>query len=436
MERLEGEMERLRGAQEELPQSAQAAVAEWLREGWLTRSLPSGTSEEIYEPSIAALGALRFTTGAMRPRTIASHSRLSIVTQQFARIAEETDADPQARLKSLYLEKARIDKAISEIERNGAKPMGTAEALDSIREALSLSQELVSDFRVVSAEFDRLNRGLRQKLVEHDGSRGQVLESLFAGVDLIGDSDAGRTFNGFWRLLTDPEQNALLQDSLDTIARRDFAKQLEPDDRRFLRNLTDTLVDEGTAVHDVMQSFASSLKHFVQSREYMQQQRLRSLLKGASTAALAAKDLVRARGFEFDLQMSSSAIDSISRHVLHDPSEQAPSVAMEINEPLPSDIEQASVALATAGIDVEELKRQITIALNGTSQVSIGDVLRTFPATHGLGTVFALLNLAASFGVGTPGQEIIEWDMDDGLRRRARIQSFYFLRERDELRSD
>jgi len=38
-----------------------------------------------------------------------------------------------------------------------------------------------------------------------------VLDALFAGVDVIGESDAGKTFAAFWRLLTDPEQSATLE---------------------------------------------------------------------------------------------------------------------------------------------------------------------------------------------------------------------------------
>jgi len=56
--------------------------------------------------------------------------------------------------------------------------------------------------------------------MENEGNRGDVLEQLFAGVDLIGESDAGRTFNAFWRLLTDSEQAATLRESLDEVTGR------------------------------------------------------------------------------------------------------------------------------------------------------------------------------------------------------------------------
>lgn len=69
------------------------------------------------------------------------------------------------------------------------------------REVIAFAQDLAADFRNVRDAFDRLNREQRQSLMENDGSRGEVLEHLFAGVDLIAESDPGRTFIAFWRLL-------------------------------------------------------------------------------------------------------------------------------------------------------------------------------------------------------------------------------------------
>src|SRR4051794_19928092 len=57
-ERLGRELEELRGSGEEMPQGAQAYVAEWLRQGWLTRRrLAPGASEEEYELSVEAADA-------------------------------------------------------------------------------------------------------------------------------------------------------------------------------------------------------------------------------------------------------------------------------------------------------------------------------------------------------------------------------------------
>ena len=75
-ERLARDIEALRAVGEELPQTPQAYVAEWLSQGWLTRRFPAGAAEEEYELSVDALTALRFVTGLLKPRTTATESRL------------------------------------------------------------------------------------------------------------------------------------------------------------------------------------------------------------------------------------------------------------------------------------------------------------------------------------------------------------------------
>ena len=76
MERLSRELECMRATGEDMPQTAQAYVADWLSEGWLTRRFPTGASEEEYELSVEAMGAIRFILGVLKPRTMAIESRL------------------------------------------------------------------------------------------------------------------------------------------------------------------------------------------------------------------------------------------------------------------------------------------------------------------------------------------------------------------------
>jgi len=430
-ERLSRDLDDLRAAGEELPQTAQAYVAEWLSQGWLTRRFPVGASEEEYELSADALTALRFVTGLLKPRTTATESRLSVVIYQLSRLADETNVNPQARLAALLTERARIDRAIEEVERDGVNILAPDRALERAREVIALAQELSADFRSVRDEVERLNRGLRQSLMENEGSRGDVLEQLFAGVDLIGVSDAGRTFNAFWRLLTDSEQAATLRESLDDVAGRPFARQLESQERKFLLGLTGTLLNEGRGVHDVLQHFARSLKSFVQSREFLEHRRLHSLLKEATQAALSLKNRVRPnQDVGFELMQSSSRIRSVSQWTLYDPAERVTDSSMPAAEPSELDLETVSELVRQSEIDFRTLKAHLRAILEQQSQVSIAQVLNEFPAEQGLGSVVGYVALGSRHGEVTGGVETVFWQGNDAVQRRARIPAIYFMKER------
>jgi len=64
--------------------------------------------------------------------------------------------------------------------------------LEQIREIISLADELTGDFRRVRDQFDQINRKLREQLIDNEGSRGGVLDSVFAGYDQIDESEAGK----------------------------------------------------------------------------------------------------------------------------------------------------------------------------------------------------------------------------------------------------
>ena len=430
-ERLTRDIDALRGQGHNLPQAAQAYVADWLAQGWLERRLPAGASEEVFELTSDAANALRFVSTLLKPRVTATESRLANVMQQVVRLAEETDANPTTRLARLRAERDRLDQEIASVERGGVRTLPDERAVERAREIISLAQELASDFRNVRDAFESLNRELRQSLVESDGSRGEVLEHLFAGVDVIGASEPGRTFAAFWRLLTDGEQSSELLEALDAVSSRGFARQLELRERKFLLNLTSTLMTEGGNVHDVLQQFARGLKSFVQSREFQEQRRLHQLVKQAQQAALAAKNFVRPNeALDYSLTLTSSRIRSVAQWGIYDPNLRMPDSDMAEAPESELDLDAVEELVRQSEIDLRTLKDNIKAMLADVSQATVGDMLKRCPAEQGFGSVIGYVALGVKHGEVTTNLESIEWVGKDGKHRSARVPAIYFVRER------
>lgn len=435
-ERIGRDLEDLRARGEEFPQTAQAYIADWLAAGYLDRRFPPGATEEEYQLSAASAGAIRLMASLVERRTAATESRLAIVLQQLVRLAEETDPNPRTRAAALRAERDRLDRQIEAVEQGRSPPITDARALERAREIISLSAELVSDFHRVRDDFEQLNRVLRERLLDTDAKRGEILDALFAGVDLIAESDAGRTFSGFWRLLTDIEQSATLDEALDEVLARDFAAQLDSMERRFLLRLTRELLQQGGSVHDVLHSFARSLKHFVQSREYLEQRRLNQVLRDAQSAALSLKEYVKAtEDIGYSLQLTSSKLRSHSQWTLYDPSLNTVDGTVRSAEPATIDLETVGELIAQSEIDFRSLKSNIRATLEDVPVASIAQVLDRFPATQGLGSVVGYVALGSRLGVRTEHRsERVGWVGTDERHRSARIPLIFFLKERaDEL---
>lgn len=119
------------------------------------------------------------------------------------------------------------------------------------------------------AELEDLNRALRERIINNAGSRGGVLEEIFAGVDLIEESEADRSFRAFLSLVLDPERSEAFDAAVEQLLGRAFAAEVPAEERTFLRLLLSRLQGESTQVR-------SSTRHETKGRE-------RQICNGAST---------------------------------------------------------------------------------------------------------------------------------------------------------
>ena len=430
-ERINCDLEAMRARGEDLPKAAQAYAADWLGDGYLMRHFPAGAREEVYELSLMAATAIRFVMGLNERRTAATESRLTTVMHQLAKLAAETDPNPETRVNALIAERDRIDREIEAVRHGRAKLLQDETAVERAREIIALTNDLVGDFHRVRDEFEQLNRDLRRQIMDYDGSRGTVLDALFQGVDIISTSEAGRTFSAFWRLLIDPEQSAMLDHGLEQIISRDFANQLSTRERRFLLNLTTTLLAQSASVHEVLQYFARSLKNFVQSREFIEHRRLNQLLKEAQRAALSIKDNSKVtNALSYQLMLTSASLLSPAQLKLHDPALYLVENDMTNPEVSTIDLHQIASLVAESEIDFRSLKANIRYLLQDHSQVSIQEILHFFPALQGLGSIIGYLALGSRQGITTLQDETVSWVGNDNQERSARIPVIYFLRDR------
>src|SRR6185437_6974080 len=395
-ERLARELDELREHGQVAPRAAQAYVAEWLATGWLERRFPADASEEQYELTAPAIAALRFLGSLDSSRSVATESRLALVIQQLVQLARQTDADPHSRLGELLAERERIDAQIAAVSAGRVDVLDETRALERAREVIALADELAEDFRHVRDDFQQLDREFRERIIDDERQRGEMLEALFAGVDVIAESEAGRSFDAFWRLLTDAEQSGQLEAAVDVVTSRDFARQLDRRERAFLLHLTRTLLDRGGHVHDVLQHFARSLKGFVQSRAYLEQRRLHRLLKQTQAEALRLRDQVRSnQGIGYTLTLSSARLHSLSRWRLNDPRQSQVDGSILRAEGAAISLDSVGELVAQSEIDFRTLKQHLRSLLAEHAQCSVGIVLQHYPARQGLGSVVGYMALGS-----------------------------------------
>lgn len=426
-ERLEQDLEELRGHGLDLPQTAQAYCTAWRNDGILIRRASEEAREETFELTQGALTAIRFVGQLAEPSASVTESRLATILDRIRVLARDTDPDAATRLESLYEERARLDAHIERVAAGEVDVLLPEQSLERIRDILALIEQVPSDFARVRADLEQLNRGLREQLIEQGGSRGSVLDDIFRGVDLLQESESGRSFNGFYSLLLDPERGLEFEESIERIMERSFVERLTPAQARTLRRIMPTLQDRSSEIHSVMTAFSRSLRRFVQSQEFRQDrlinENLREALKQAMDTAVLVKPYTKT---SMVLDLTSVPLNSVAALKLHNPAdfESAQDVVRHYSEAV--DVESLRALARASEIDMAELTGNVNSALARQQGVTIADVLDLFPATQGVASVVGLLVLAENHAERLDGRQTLSWESTRGTPMHGSVGRYLF----------
>jgi len=423
-EQVTEDLEELRSAGFELPRTAQDYIADWRRAGIVIRRPSTEVREETFELSPGALAAMQFVDELHTPRRTVTESRLATIQNMMAQLVAETDPDITSRLATLEAEKARIEEQIQRLSSGDFDLLDTERAVERIDEILNLVTEVPSDFARVREEIEGLNHELREQLIDSDDSRSQVLEDVFRGVDLLTDSDAGRSFYGFYQLLLDPERGLEFEDAIRTITERDFATNLSATQLRSLRRMMPLLQDRSSEVHQILTSFSRSLRRFVQTQRLAEERHLSRELRAALKEALHIADRVRPTE-EYDVELQLSRLDQIASVAalrLKNPGDYRIREVVEENRTETVSLAEIQQLARTMDIDMHELESNVNAVVGDHGTASIAEVLEDFPATQGIASIVGLVVLGQEHGTWYRGNtETVRWN-----DRSGRIDLFVF----------
>lgn len=426
-----------------LPKKPQDYCNDWVKAGWLVRKAGTSSRGETLEPSEDALAALEIVSRWEKPVSTVTASRIEAISASLSKLARETNEDIASRVASLRRERDLLDMEIERAERGEFEPLSLREARERIADIFALASAVPSDFARVRHDFETLNAQLRRQLLDPEGSRGDVLEQIFAGVDVIAESEAGRSFDGFRETLRDHEHAAWLDQWIQEILESTPGSQLSADERSRLRNLFRDMEASSDEVSRTMFTLTRSLSHYVTSEQFAEDRRMIELLRearGLAADAAVAEEFRMHHKLDTELQRIGMSISSVSRIRLHNPANEIVSDAPEVFAADQASTDALVHAMRESDIDFEELEGSITQTVTAQGPSTIGQILQHFPATQGLASIVGLIHLGTkatepfsledALSVQPPPSTIkteqVSWVEDNGTRRTATIPQVVF----------
>ncbi|GAB3597763.1 hypothetical protein CFAEC_01350 [Corynebacterium faecale] len=412
----------------ELARTPQQYINDWVKAGYFLRSAGTTSSGEMIEPSEDALYAMDVASRLSAPRSTATASRIESLSASLQVLARDTDPDISSRLLRLERERDLLEEQIARVSRGDFDLLSPAQVKERVNDILDAAAGVPADFTRVRQELEELNRSLRRQLLDPEGTRGAVLEQIFQGVDLISESDAGKSFTGFYAVLIDQEKSAYIDDWIEHILSRAESHALTPDERMRIRRLFRDFEQGGYEVNLMMTNLARSLRHYVTSEQFNEDRRMVELLRetrGLAADAVAASNLSPLARMTTPLVRIGMQVSSISALRLKNPGEEFVEDEPTIIEPEEPDIQALLDMVRESEIDMEELMDAVRSGVDKHGTCTVGTILTDHPATQGLASVVGLQYLGLMHGLPTEHNETVTWD-EDGTPRAARITGRYF----------
>ncbi len=413
-------------------EAAAARIVQWRQAGYVVRSLTDRDAEPVYELSVGAFEAIRFISGQTVTRISPTESRLELLIHAVKKLVDDTDEDVKKRIERLQAEKKAIDERIRALKDGRITTVSEVEVQAQVFDILAMIEALDGDFLRVRDAFHALAEKIHTDIMASESTRGKILEQFFAGYDTIAESDEGRTFTAFYRFLSSELSTREIEELVDALAERPFWSQLEDRRRDAIADIQTDLSHRARETQQVMKRLASSLRYFVQSREYQQNRRLAGLIDDARKLAL---EVSRTRAFSatsrvFEADQTFASISSVGEVSLYDPENAGSGETLQTAEVPVVDLAALAERLAASEINYAWLKETIERCLAERETVTIGDVMTKFPARQGLASVVGYIHLAIQHAEAPRegAYEILQWTNRFKETMRGRLPAYVFVR--------
>ena len=328
----------------------------------------------------------------------------------------------EERLVLLEEKKAVIQRQIDQLNAGVLIELSMAEQKERILEIYQLASVLPGDFRRLEDEIRVLDHSLRIQIIEADATRGDVLLSVMEREKILEDTDAGRAFEGFFRLLCDQNRSDEFREQLRAVLSQPAARHLSESQKLFLTQLMRELTRESDRVLNIRRRTEEGLRSYIESGWARENRFVDQLLVKLEKAAVGLKERhVSPRTLtELCLSVGPVTINSPGKIRLRAPDEKLDTsgILEEENTSRPSR-EMLSI-LDT--VRIRQVARKVHEHLVRHGPMTISAMTKISPITAGLEELVACLRVAGAVGAPALDQhEYVELSDKQGNMMRASI---------------
>lgn len=223
----------------------------------------SGT-EPYYDITPEMQKAYSFVVGMHEDRNsfVPTESRFKELLEILKEVHMSTEGNAQMYLDDLLAQRAALDEKIEKARRGEIATLTPSQIRERFLQFQHDALELVDDFRQVEYNLGNLDKEIMQDILSWTGPRGELLDKYFDQNAYIENTDQGRSFKAFSRLLLSSAEDELIVKRIDNLLRHEAVAQLYKDER--IRNIHDQWLELRLNIERVMGASTKRIKSFLQ----------------------------------------------------------------------------------------------------------------------------------------------------------------------------
>lgn len=375
------------------PKSAKAYLTDWAdaKTPWLRKFYTKQSDQPHYDLLPGTEKAITWIISLSQREFVGTDSRLRLLFQLLEDLTQRSKTDAETQIKHLEAQRDKIDQQIQRIRAGQSIAYDDTQIKEQFFQIEDTARKLLSDFRQVEHNFRQLDRQMREKIINSDKNKGLILDDIFGEHDLIEHSDQGKSFRAFWEFLMNPHRQYQLDEMLLAIHAIDTIQSLSQN--AFISNIKFFLLEAAENVYHTQSQIADQLRRFLDNKTYLENKRILDLINVFSKTAIKLEQTPKTRTFA-DLTQPKVSLDLLMTRRLFSPPK-----TLDIN------IKNITAGKATSNVDLlyqqhyvdeQKLKRQIKQALADKTQITLSELLKTFPIEKGLSEVVIYIKIAST----------------------------------------